>query len=54
MFRRSNLEQVPGKDKKKKGSSMDDAVTGTENIRNWDEHLIGVQELCTRLNTNKD
>ena len=33
---------------------MQDAVAGTEAIRNWDEHKIGLEALCKRLNTNKD
>jgi len=39
-----------GADKKKAaGGGMKDAVAGTENIRNWDEHRIGVDALCARL-----
>jgi len=33
---------------------MQDAVSGTEAIRTWDEHMIGVDELAKRLGTNKD
>merc|ERR1719329_59136 len=37
---------------KKKGSSMGDAVKGTEAIRTWDEHKIGPQALVERLATD--
>jgi len=37
---------------KKKGSSMGDAVKGTEAIRTWDEHKIGPQALAERLGTD--
>ena len=43
-----------GADKKKAGGGMKDAVAGTENIRNWDEHRIGVDALCARLKTTKE
>lgn len=33
---------------------MQDAVSGTEAIRTWTEHKIGVDALCKQLNTNKD
>jgi hypothetical protein len=33
---------------------MQDAVSGTEAIRTWDEHMIGAQALCDRLGTDKD
>jgi len=38
----------------KKGSSMQDAVSGTEAIRTWDDHRIGTEALCRKFNTNKD
>ena len=37
-----------------KGNKMQDAVSGTEAIRTWDEHMIGAQKLCDRLGTNKE
>jgi len=37
-----------------KGNKMQDAVSGTEAIRTWDEHMIGPQKLCDRLGTDKD
>ena len=39
---------------KPKGNSMQDAVSGTEAIRSWDDHRIGIDELCKRFRTNKD
>jgi len=30
------------------------AVSGTEAIRTWDDHRIGIEALCARLGTNKD
>jgi hypothetical protein len=33
---------------------MQDAVSGTEAIRKWDEHMIGPEALAERLGTNKD
>jgi hypothetical protein len=33
---------------------MQEAVSGTEAIRTWDEHMIGPAALCDRLGTNKD
>jgi hypothetical protein len=42
----------PGK--KKAGKSMADAVSGTEAIRTWDDHRIGVQALADKFKTNKD
>lgn len=41
-------------DGKKKGSSMQDAVSGTEAIRTWDDHRIGIEALCRKFKTNKD
>lgn len=38
----------------KKGSAMNDAVSGTEAIRTWDDHRIGVEALATRFNTHKE
>jgi hypothetical protein len=34
-------------------SSMQAAVSGTEAIRTWDDHRIGIDELCKRFRTNK-
>jgi len=34
-----------GKSVKKKGT-MQDAVSGTEAIRQWDDHRIGIDALC--------
>jgi sodium/potassium-transporting ATPase subunit alpha len=39
---------------KAKGNKMQDAVSGTEAIRTWDEHMIGPQALADRLGTNRD
>ena len=36
----------------KKKNAMNDAVSGTEAIRTWDEHRIGIQKLCEKYNTN--
>jgi len=33
---------------------MSAAISGTEAIRNWDEHKCGTAELCKRFETNKD
>ena len=35
-----------------KGNKMQDAVSGTEAIRTWDEHMIGPQALADRLGTS--
>jgi hypothetical protein len=32
---------------------MADAISGTEAIRGWDDHVIGIDALCKRLNTDK-
>jgi sodium/potassium-transporting ATPase subunit alpha len=37
----------------KGGNKMQDAVSGTEAIRTWDEHMIGPAALCDRLGTNQ-
>jgi sodium/potassium-transporting ATPase subunit alpha len=37
-----------------KQSGMQAAIKGAEAIRSWDEHRIPLDELCKRLNTNKD
>jgi len=39
---------------KPKGKTMKDAVSGTEAIRTWDDHRIGVPQLCERFKTDKD
>jgi hypothetical protein len=36
----------------KKENKMNDAVSGTEAIRTWDEHKIGIDKLCEKYNTN--
>jgi hypothetical protein len=36
----------------KKNNNMNDAVSGTEAIRTWDEHRIGIQNLCEKYGTN--
>jgi hypothetical protein len=36
----------------KGGNKMQEAVSGTEAIRTWDEHMIDNQALCDRLGTN--
>ena len=36
----------------KKNNAMNDAVSGTEAIRTWDEHRIGIQKLCEKYGTN--
>jgi hypothetical protein len=36
----------------KKGKTMNDAVSGTEAIRTWDEHKIGPEALAAKLETN--
>ncbi len=41
-----------GATSKKKGSSMQDAVSGTEAIRTWDDHTIGLVALTERFKTN--
>ena len=33
---------------------MSAAISGTEAIRNWDEHKCGTAELCKRFETSKD
>jgi sodium/potassium-transporting ATPase subunit alpha len=37
-----------------KGNKMQEAVSGTEAIRTWDEHMIGPQALADRLGTNRE
>ena len=36
----------------KKKNAMNDAVSGTEAIRTWDEHRIGIPKLCEKYETN--
>jgi magnesium-transporting ATPase (P-type) len=36
----------------KKKDAMNDAVSGTEAIRTWDDHRIGIQKLCEKFDTN--
>ena len=38
----------------KAGGGMQAAIKGAEAIRSWDEHRIPLDELCKRLNTNKE
>jgi len=33
---------------------MASAIAGTEAIRNWDDHTIGIDRLCEKFVTNKD
>jgi len=40
-----------GADSKKGG--MNSAISGTEAIRTWDDHKIGIDKLAERFNTNK-
>ena len=35
-----------------KKSAMDNAVKGTEKIREWDEHRVGTEALEKKYNTN--
>jgi len=35
------------------GKAMKDAVSGTEAIRTWDDHMIGPDKICERLGTDK-
>lgn len=37
---------------KKKAGTMSDAVSGTEAIRNWDDHMIGKEKLSEKFDTN--
>jgi len=37
---------------RKKNNTMNDAVSGTEAIRTWDEHRIGIPKLCEKYETN--
>jgi sodium/potassium-transporting ATPase subunit alpha len=48
------MSKVSKEDGKKKGGGMSDAVKGTEAIRQWDDHKIGIDALATRFGTNKD
>ena len=48
----TDMKKVGAGDKKAKGSSMGDAVKGTEAIRTWDEHKIGPEALAQRLGTS--
>jgi hypothetical protein len=32
---------------------MQDAISGTEAIRGWDDHCIGIDNLAVKFNTNK-
>jgi len=42
------------KPKGKAGKGMNDAISGTEAIRTWDDHRIGKDALATRFKTNCD
>ena len=52
----SDMKKVGAGDQKpaekKKGSSMGDAVKGTEAIRTWDEHKVGPEALAKKLQTD--
>jgi hypothetical protein len=37
---------------KKSKNEMNNAVSGTEAIRTWDEHRIGTAQLCMKYGTN--
>lgn len=37
--------------KKASGGTMNDAVSGTEAIRTWNDHRIGLEKLCEKFNT---
>ena len=52
----TNLKKVDTqkKDDKGKKNSLSSAISGTEKIREWDDHRIGIPALVERLHTNKD
>ena len=39
---------------KKSKDSMSNAITGTEAIREWDEHRVGIEALCLKFQTDKE
>jgi len=41
------------KPEEKKKGGMGEALKKTEALRNWDDHKIGIDELCKRYNTDK-
>jgi len=41
-----------GGDDKKKSSGMNSAIKGTEAIRSWDDHRIGLEALAKKFNTD--
>mmetsp|Transcript_13634 Transcript_13634/g.23214 ORF Transcript_13634/g.23214 Transcript_13634/m.23214 type:complete len:296 (-) Transcript_13634:1423-2310(-) len=43
---------IDDKKKGKKGGTMDEAVSGTEAIRGWTFHMVGVERLCEDLETD--
>jgi len=47
-----DINKVSAGGKAKGGMSA--AISGTEAIRNWDEHKCGNAELCKRFESNKD
>jgi len=48
----SDVKKVSSEKSKKKGSSMQDAVSGTEAIRTWKDHRIGIPALATQMKTD--
>lgn len=32
---------------------MNDAVSGTEAIRTWDDHMIGIEKLAEKMDTDQ-
>lgn len=49
-----DVKKVEPGEKKKGDTAMKDAISGTEAIRTWDEHMIGIDKLAGRLETNKE
>jgi hypothetical protein len=41
-----------GKGTKKAAGTMSDAVSGTEAIRTWDDHMIGTEKLAMKFDTD--
>lgn len=50
----SDMKKVGSGGDKPKGSSMQDAVSGTEAIRQWRDHYDGIEALCKKYTTDKD
>ena len=36
----------------KKPASMNNAIVGTEAVRTWNDHKIGIQKLCEKFQTS--